>query len=99
LGVVGDISFGRVVCRSGRGALIEGTGMVALVLGPFLMIPRLEVVAGLLIVDKGVLDRDGSCEGVVAAVRVSIGGGRIGTAVTDAVEEAVDREDEVESLR
>lgn len=43
----------------------------------------------------------GSCASFVAAVRVSIGGGRIGTACNDEVDDVVvvDREDEVDAFR
>ena len=46
--------------------------------------------------------REGNCEDGVAAVLVSIGGGRIGAAARDEVEEevvAVDRVDDVEAFR
>ena len=43
----------------------------------------------------------GSWAGVVAAVRVSMGGGRIGTATREEVDELVafDREEELDALR
>ena len=87
----------------GEVMMLAGRGEVAFLdLGPFRKKPR-PLCTGpgesLLLPLAG---REGSCDELVAAVRVSTGGGRIGAATRDEeVEEVVllDREDDVEALR
>jgi len=109
-GVVGDISLllgGAVLALSGVVTLpvrMGGVnGVVFLDLGPFRDMPRgLNGRSGRGECGSALSDLGGSWAEFVAAVRVSMGGGRIGAATSDEVVDdvvAVEQEDDVEAFR